>query len=474
MHPFNSCHPSQIIIRTYALALSLSLGPSLVPIIISLFNPNSKSPKTTLLRVQKLLRTELGVQGFASSITLSVGGGVVLQNLWRRLDRSLGTEGIDQQQVRQDPLHNTYSVRTSARNLLTGLNPTPSQKTFITTLLSAFIGILLLQSGRRRRLKHNYYPKLSDLFPLASATADTDPTIRASPTLDLTLLLFVRATDAFVQRVVQGLSVGPNAGTHNHKATRSAPNESTHVPGPADHILADRTERSTTNIHIKNLKVERRKKSVDLSTKIDAFVFWACSARCVAALRQPRFTFECGLDTSESCGASSTSHNGMSSFPATRLILTFTLALFSLPRSYVKWIKTLANLDDRILQTLRLIREGKWVYSKLVKEASENRTVLTTLSKDLGFSTIWGDPAALPAYGGALADRTWKRMGLTGRSGVGGMPCHIVHGKVTGINALDGSCTANAAYRGALGFLEASALYLPVSFMTFSGCLSTY
>lgn len=49
-------------------------------------------------------------------------------------------------------------------------------------------------------------------------------------------------------------------------------------------------------------------------------------------------------------------------------------------------------------------------------------------------------------------------MGVRGRGSVGGLPCEIVHGSVTG-----GSCTANFGIRGLHAFLEALALYVPVS-----------
>jgi hypothetical protein len=52
----------------------------------------------------------------------------------------------------------------------------------------------------------------------------------------------------------------------------------------------------------------------------------------------------------------------------------------------------------------------------------------------------------------------WNALGVRGRGSVGGLPCEIVHGSVTG-----GSCTANFGIRGLHAFLEALALYVPVS-----------
>jgi hypothetical protein len=47
---------------------------------------------------------------------------------------------------------------------------------------------------------------------------------------------------------------------------------------------------------------------------------------------------------------------------------------------------------------------------------------------------------------------------VRGRGSVGGVPCEIVHGSVT-----EGSCTTNFGIRGLHAFLEALALYVPVS-----------
>lgn len=128
-----------------------------------------------------------------------------------------------------------------------------------------------------------------------------------------------------------------------------------------------------------------------------------------------------------------------------------------LPRSYNKWIMTLANIDGRILGALRALRSGAWSYRR---HHSTQPDILSSLSRDLGYPEKWGDPALLPAYGGAEANAAWKALGVPGRHGLGGIPCELVHGGVTG-----GSCTANTAIRGAEAFAEAFALYLPVHFL---------
>lgn len=69
----------------------------------------------------------------------------------------------------------------------------------------------------------------------------------------------------------------------------------------------------------------------------------------------------------------------------------------------------------------------------------------------------------MPAFGGADADVAWKALGVPGRDGVGGLPCELLHSRVTARWGLDNSCLINAGVRFSLAFIEAMALYLPVS-----------
>ncbi|KAG5647996.1 hypothetical protein DXG03_007030 [Asterophora parasitica] len=170
-----------------------------------------------------------------------------------------------------------------------------------------------------------------------------------------------------------------------------------------------------------NLK-GKRELAKTLMSRVDALVFWACSAR---------------------------------------IMWYFFYEPQRLPKSYVKWIATLANLDDRVVQTLRHLREGKWSYTK---DSASHSNVLQEFSMELGHNASWGDPVALPAYGGAVADAAWKTLGVKNRPGVGGLPCELVHGTVGSSVGLEGSCTANYSIRGTMAFLEAIAIYLPVHF----------
>jgi hypothetical protein len=118
-------------------------------------------------------------------------------------------------------------------------------------------------------------------------------------------------------------------------------------------------------------------------------------------------------------------------------------------------ISSLANIDDRIVSALRLIREKRWSY---VHGTSPDPNPVSLLAQDLGYPAQLGDPKLLPAHGGHVANAVWNVLGVHGRGSVGGLPCEIVHGAVTG-----GSCTANFTIRGVHAFLEALALYVPVS-----------
>jgi len=131
-----------------------------------------------------------------------------------------------------------------------------------------------------------------------------------------------------------------------------------------------------------------------------------------------------------------------------------------LPRSYVKWINTLANIDPLLLKTLNLLREGKWLYGNCDPAHVD---FLKAYASSLRHPTSWVDPTVLPPRGGSAADDVWKVLGVTSRPGVGGIPCEFVHGDVGRHLGLSHSCVANASLRGIKAFIEAIAIYIPVS-----------
>lgn len=123
-------------------------------------------------------------------------------------------------------------------------------------------------------------------------------------------------------------------------------------------------------------------------------------------------------------------------------------------------ISSLASIDPRLSAALRAIREHAFSY--VAGTTSLTPSLLSTLSQELGHPTSWGDPSLVPAYGGPKATEAWRALGASGRGGVGGIPCEIVHGKMRGLGAVGGSCTRNVAVRTTYAFVEALALYTPV------------
>ncbi|KAI0801256.1 hypothetical protein C8Q74DRAFT_1192230 [Fomes fomentarius] len=349
LHSLPDDHPLQIALRTYTLALSLALGPALLPFLTS-----RRARAQGFKRVLYILKRELSVNAFASAITVGVAGGSAIRHLWDRWEGSTEANSSGDTACRRgDTLGNVRTWLASFKD---------DQKTVLSNVISSTLAIALLHSRRRH--------------------ATSAGVGRPSPTLDLSLLLLVRAIDSLVQLAL-----------FKPSKTRER-----YLPAA--------------------VKEQRKAIHQNWSTRLDALVFWACSARIMW----------CFFYESE-----------------------------RLPRSYNKWIMTIANVDPRLLATLRAIRERTFSYRRGVSVPPD---ILSSYSRDLGYPAAWGDPAQLPAYGGAKANKVWKALSVTGRDGLGGIPCELVHGTVTG-----GSCTANAGIRGAQAFAEGVLLYLPVHFL---------
>lgn len=160
--------PLRVALRTYTLSLSLSLFPAILPVLTS---PKARSPR----RIRDILLRELSPSGFAFAMTLAIGGGRGLDQLWMALDRRFGPS---------DTMMNTTSNSHAVHRRLS-----PSQRTFLANILSSSAAVMLLTFTRRSR--H---------IPIASIPLTVPaPFPRGSSTLDLTLLLFVRALDAGAQ-----------------------------------------------------------------------------------------------------------------------------------------------------------------------------------------------------------------------------------------------------------------------------------
>ncbi|KAF8629696.1 hypothetical protein AX15_003316 [Amanita polypyramis BW_CC] len=385
--PDGPTHSLQIALRVYPLALSLSLAPSLLPFVVALVNRRRLSD-ANLSSLKHVLRRELGYDGFAMAITLAIAGGAGIRCLWYALDNknvngsSAGHSSCDKNQSLGFPL------LARLRAQISNLSLSEVQKTFVSTAFSSALGFVLLQTGRRRwrQLQQSKYPGKWRRN-------------HASQTLDLTVLLFVRAIDIILRRLV----------LRTRTSERSDHHDKVYDSDLLEKLLSEN---------------EKQKPRDYSASRIDAFIFWACSAR---------------------------------------IMWCFFYEPERLPRSYVKWIGTLANLDDRLLQALKLLRDGKrWSY---MRSSAEHTHLLMSYAQDLGHPKEWGDPSRLPSYGGQSANAVWRALGVNSRPNVGGLPCEVVHGGVGRSFGLSSSCTANALLRGVSAFMKAIALYLPAHFL---------
>ena len=100
-----------------------------------------------------------------------------------------------------------------------------------------------------------------------------------------------------------------------------------------------------------------------------------------------------------------------------------------LPQAYNAWIKSAAEVDDRLVEVLRRARCGQFVYGKDTGQAA----VLKSMCKDYGWPLIWGDPS--------------KTVPL---------PCEMVH------MGSGPSCHWHAIVRFFKAFNFALAMYLPL------------
>ena len=116
-------------------------------------------------------------------------------------------------------------------------------------------------------------------------------------------------------------------------------------------------------------------------------------------------------------------------------------------------ISRLAEIDPRITWVLQSVRKGSLSYHGHYA-ASPN---LVEFSKDLGYPASWGDFRIIPAYG-MNSTPIWRKLGVKGRDGVGGIPCELVHGD----NGSGNSCWQNISIRGRKAWLAALLIYLPV------------
>lgn len=200
-------HPLHVAIRTCPLALSLSLGPTLLS-----FTYSQRARSDGLIPI---LRRELSATAFPFAITVALAGGSALRTLWQRLDQ----REIEITYRNEPDVVPRHQARLK-----------PWQKTFICNALASLAAISLLQRRRRSLQTRNSYIPMT--IPISQAHKDGRG--RMSATLDLTLLVLVRALDALVQGLV----------------FRRTSDE----------------------------KKQKRKRLLAIASKLDALAFWASSA----------------------------------------------------------------------------------------------------------------------------------------------------------------------------------------------------
>lgn len=281
---FEVDHPARVALRAYGLTLALSLGPALVPFFTRSLarsrTPGHGRHKLDLGALVRLVGRKLRYDGFAFAMTTAVAGGPCLREIWQRmvqLQHSSNTkeENGHSSSPRLD-LHGRLST------FIRAIDTHPRQVLFGTNAVAALIGFTLFRAGKN---------KTSSRRSLGNAGA-------GSPTLDLTLLLVVRAIDALLQTLIRSAII------------------------PASKFEdGNGQSKGLALVVVEKSRAERYREK--LSVNIDAITFWICGSRIMWCwFYQPE----------------------------------------RLPQTYVKWISALANVDERFLQALRHIRTGEWSY----------------------------------------------------------------------------------------------------------------
>jgi len=269
--PDDSNHPAQIALRTYALSLSLSLGPALLSFIIARFKGGSRTTGHAR-NLKYVLRSELGPTGFAFAITVAVGGGAALRRLWR----IIGEPGNN---TDNDSSSEQLSPSTADINWRWWWITSAPHKAFVCNLISSTIAIALLRGrGGRNRQRPSRVQNVN--IPLTMPIDVNTTKHGLSPTLDLTLLLLVRAVDATIQSMVF-------KGSQTYWSTTRTL-DILEVDGNILVSRADATE-------AQRKKEEQTKWRQKMTTRIDAFIFWACSARSVIDIQWSNVLSQCSF-----------------------------------------------------------------------------------------------------------------------------------------------------------------------------------
>lgn len=220
--------PRFIAARTYGLSLSLSLGPALISLI-------ARGPltKKKYARTLALLKKELSSSGFAFAMTVAVGGGAALEALWQHL---LQIETGDEPTTR----HSDSKIRKPLPNIpISWPKLSAHQRSIVCNAITALVAISLMRRGKRSA--HIPSPSIPSTVHIQSSGQKT------SRTLDLTLLLLVRALDSIFQGFFQRIA-------HSPSEYLSPEGEVTHA-------------------------AEIRRSVATMTDKLDAMLFWIASSR---------------------------------------------------------------------------------------------------------------------------------------------------------------------------------------------------
>lgn len=166
-------HPARITIRAGLVSAAASLTPSLITLIIS-----QKARRQ--LKWGEFLRRELGPRSFPFAVIVAIGGGAWLEHTTKLMKKKLNGRYLG-----CDP------VESKGSSDLTDLTEDRGSTyvTVISTVLASLVAIHLLQGQRKPRIRGADIPLT---FP-----ASTSP--KSTPSLDLTIILAVRAMDGIIQ-----------------------------------------------------------------------------------------------------------------------------------------------------------------------------------------------------------------------------------------------------------------------------------
>lgn len=244
---------ANIALRTYSLALSLALGPVLVSTLSYKKSLRSRAWKENILK-------HIAPTSFPFAITVGVAGGALLNAARHSGMSDLGPHAHSDSENKEKPKNRRSRLQLVIARVVARLSSfEEEQKAFACNLVSSIIAILLIQLGYQRRCS------LKTVNVVDIPLTLPKPTIGRgfSPTLDLTLLLLVRALDALIQR------------GFIHAASKTSTRGTSQSTGELSGFPQQEDEAALNGRN--TMTVLRRR----WTGYLDAATFWASSARFV-------------------------------------------------------------------------------------------------------------------------------------------------------------------------------------------------